>query len=509
MGEHDQTKPSRPGSAPPAEGAKAPPARFPLWRIAEGVFGLLWWLTRALRLNRLYVWWMGLSPPLLFVVSFAALIAAGTAGLMWLPGLTARPLAPLDALFTVTSAVCVTGLTVADTAGAFTRWGQAWLLLFIQLGGLGVFTLSTLIIGSLVEKLSLRTEVLVGAPVELAQRRSVVALMAIVVRFTLTFEAAGAVLLYVQWIGDYGPADGAWHAAFHSVSAFCSAGFTILPNGLMGQAERPGILLPLTVLSIAGSFGFLSIEEAARWWRLRKPDGQPRPRLSSHTFASAVVTAALLVGGAALFAVFEWRGVLGGFSVADKLTNAWTMAAMRTSGFNAVAYTDISNASAYLTVMLMFVGGAPGSTAGGIKTTALAILVALAVSRIRGRRYVTLHGRTLPEATVQRTVSLTMVAFALLVAALFVLSYSEVPAGDIEAGRRLFLPHLFELASALGTAGLSMGVTPGLSAVGKVLVIGLMFVGRVGPLAFFAAISVRAADVPGGYRLAREDVIVG
>ncbi|MGH7804920.1 MAG: potassium transporter TrkG, partial [Candidatus Binatia bacterium] len=196
-------------------------------------------------------------------------------------------------------------------------------------------------------------------------------------------------------------------------------------------------------------------------------------------------------------------------SVPDKLANAWFMSTTaRTAGFNTVAYDRLGNHSAYLTILLMAVGGSPGSCAGGFKTTTMAVLVAMAWSRIRGRRFVELHDRSLPDATVERTVSLAMVYLLLVAGAHFLLSFSE-SSGDLEHSRQIFLPLMFEAASATGTVGLSMGVTPELSPFGRLVIIGSMFVGRVGPIAFFAAISMRGGRFPTGYRPAREDIIVG
>lgn len=455
------------------------------------------------------LWWHSLSPPALFVASFALLIALGTAGLLLLPGLyTGAPLSPLDAAFTMTSAVCVTGLIVVDTATWFTFWGQLWLLLFIQLGGLGLFTLSTLIIGAMGRRLSLRSEMIAGPPIEVSYRHAVADLTVRVARFTFAIEAGGALALWTQFVGEHGFLGGLWHAVFHSVSAFCNAGFSTFSDSLMGQARSPLVIVPITLLVIVGGFGYLATEEAQRWWKAGGPKGELR--LSSHTWAAAVATAVLLAAGTALFALFEWHGVLGQMGPVDKLVNAWSMSVMpRTAGFNSIAYPQVSNASAYLTVILMVIGGSPGSTAGGIKTTAAAVLVALAISRVRGRRYVSLHDRSVPNSTVQRTTSLALVAFVVLSIAVFMLSFSEAGAQTSVQERASFLPQLFETASALGTVGLSMDLTPTLSSLGKLLVIVLMFMGRVGPLAFFAALSLKSSSLPGDFRPAREDLIVG
>jgi trk system potassium uptake protein TrkH len=219
-------------------------------------------------------------------------------------------------------------------------------------------------------------------------------------------------------------------------------------------------------------------------------------------------TSVLLVAGAVLFTVFEWRGVLAPFGVVDRLVNGWFMSVTpRTAGFNTVPYGDVGNETAFLTIILMVIGGSPGSTAGGMKTTTWAILLALAVARARGRRHVEIHGRTVPDGTVQRTVSLVLLGVAVSVAAVFLLGVVHRSA-SLDEARREVLPLVFEVVSAFGTVGLSMGYTQQLGDVGKLVTVVLMFLGRVGPLAFFAAISLKARR-DRTVRAASEDLIVG
>ncbi len=459
-------------------------------------------------LRRVWVWWNELSAQGMFVASFAVLIAIGTAGLLWLPGLYTGPRAGfVDALFTITSAVCVTGLNVVDTATYFTFWGQLWLLVFIQLGGLGVYSLSTLIIGGMGRRLSLRSEVLATSMPEGSSSKAVIRMTIQVAKYTFFAEGTGALLLFFFWVPDFGMVQGAWHAVFHSVSAFCNAGFSTFSDSLIGFAHRPFTLLVISALIIAGGLGYLAVEESHRWW---KGGGfRSRRRLSSHTGAAVTVTLGLLLGGAIVFGVFEWNGVLAPLGPVDKVMNAWFMSVTpRTAGFNSISYAQVGNVTAFVTVLFMVIGGSPGSTAGGIKTTSLAVLLALAWARVRGRRHVVLHGRSIPEATVERTVSLALIAFVVLSAALMGLTTFESVGSTAEQSRESFLAHLFEVASALGTVGLSMDLTPTLSTASRLLTIALMFMGRVGPLAFFAAVSLRG-NAPRALRPACEDIIVG
>lgn len=462
-------------------------------------------LSMGSRIGRL---WRNTSAPTLFVGSFAILIAIGTLGLLVLPGLYTGPrLGVVDAFFTITSAVCVTGLTVVDTATYFTRWGQLWLLLFIQLGGLGLVTLTSLIIGVMGRRLSLRSEMIAGPPVEISHRSDLLRLARSAARFTFAIEGIGALLIFLILLPSQPPLEAAWHAVFHGISAFCNAGLSTFSENLISRADHGSLLTVISGLVVIGGFGYLSSSELNRWWRAGGLRGNAR--LSTHTFAALWVTVTLLSAGTFLFALFEWNGVLGEMAFIDKWVNAWFLSATRTAGFASVDFGDVSNSTAYFTMLLMVVGGSPGSTAGGIKTTAMAVLVALALSRIRGRRVVEIHDRSIPEGTVERTVSLALLAFAVMTAGVFWLSFTETTGETLEEARAAFLPLFFEVVSAFGTAGLSMDVTPTLSTFGKLSVAALMFVGRVGPLSFFAAISLRGRAETRAIRSAREDVIIG
>ncbi|RMH42167.1 MAG: potassium transporter Trk [Deltaproteobacteria bacterium] len=462
-----------------------------------------------------WLWWRRLSPPALIVTSFAALIAVGTAGLMWIPGLQAGPpLSFLDALFTMTSAVCVTGLIVVDTATHFTRSGQLWLLVFIQLGGLGVITLTTMLIGALGRRLSLRTET-IAMPLVSSADTDLGKLAVAVGKFTLAAEAAGALALFLLWLPRFDVADAAWHAVFHAVSAFCNAGFSTFSDSLVGFADSPLTLLVVSALVVAGGIGFLSVWELRHWWRGRRalaPSLRTRvrgPRLSSHTATVVVTTAVLLGVGWIAFTVFEWNNVLADMSVVDKLANGLFMAVTpRTAGFNSISYAQVGNDTAMLTIVLMFIGGSPGSTAGGTKTTTIAVLIALAWSRMRGRRYVELRGRGIPQGTIDRTVSLLLMAMTVITAALLLLNFIRAAHIPPAKARGEFLAIVFEATSAFGTVGLSMDLTASLWSTARVILICLMFIGRVGLLSFFSALTLRSR-LPSRVRPAHEDLLIG
>ncbi len=454
--------------------------------------------------------WRALTPPQLFVGSFLLLIALGTVGFKVLPGLyTGAPLSWLDALFTATSAVCVTGLIVVDTATYFTTGGQAWVLFLIQMGGLGIISFTTVIIAALGRRLSLRHEALASETSTIAPHVDYRQLTRDVFRFTLAFEAVGALLLYLLWAGDFGWDGAAWPALFHAISAFCNAGFSTFSDSLMGFQRAPLVLGVVMALIILGGIGFLTLEELYLW---RKALGRrTRFRLSLHSRIVLATTAVLLAAGWALFTFFEWGVTLAELPVWAKLANGlFASVTPRTAGFNTIDYARATDSTNFLTIIFMFVGGSPGSTAGGLKTTTFALIALLAWARLRGRTVTSLWDRSVPELTVQRAVGLFVISAVLVVVSIFVFSTSEI-ATVVEARiTGAFLKYAFEAFSAFNTVGLSMGVTGGLSVTGRWTTIALMFIGRVGPLTVAAALARRRLPAASGeLRYAYEDVAVG
>jgi len=447
---------------------------------------------------------LDLSAPQLLVSSFAALIALGTGGLLLLPGLWNGPgVGFVDALFMATSAVCVTGLSVLDVSTRMTFWGQLWLLVLIQLGGLGIVTLAALAVSALGRRASLEVEEAVGNPATILPSSSPRALVRAVVVATLSVEAAGALALWLSWAGRLGAREAVWPAVFHAISAFCNAGFSTFGPNLVGFATHPPTVLTIAALIIAGGIGFLVFEDV----RHRLAGG--RRRLTLHSRLAIATTGVLLALGTLLYLLFEARETLAPFGPVDRLVNAFFMAVTpRTAGFNAVDYDALANPSVLLTIALMWIGGSPGSTAGGVKTTTVALIALLLLARLRGRGDVSIANRSVPEATVQRAVGLAVGGLLILVLAAFVLSWTELPGPAQARDRAHFVRLLFEAQSALGTVGLSMGVTDELTPAGRLVIVALMFLGRVGPLAVLESMARRSAR-HGRWRLAREDVLVG
>ena len=438
----------------------------------------------------------------MFVGSFALLILLGTAGMQLIPGIYAdEPMSWLDALFTSTSAVCVTGLIVEDTAVFFTPLGQGFVLLLIQLGGLGMLTFASLIIMALGQRLSLRTEASSIVSPESALHLEGRNITRDIVRFTLLFEGIGALALYALWVPKFGWKGAAWPAIFHSVSAFCNAGFSTFSDSLMSFQRSPGILMVITLLILAGGLGFLTHTEMWHWfvsWKKKKAF-----RISLQSRLVIFVTLLLTVAATPLFAMFEWNNCFSGLTVEDKLTNAILMSVTpRTAGFNSIDYGKATDSANLLTIMLMTVGGSPGSTAGGVKTTTLALMGLLAWSRLRGSEATNCCGRSVPEETTSRAVGLFVIAIGFSLASVFLLSATEEPT------TRGLTEHVFEVSSAVNTVGLSMGLTGKLTIAGRWVIILMMFLGRVGLLTLAATLTVPRSQTA-KFRYAYEDVVVG
>lgn len=454
--------------------------------------------------------WRRLRPPQLFVGSFLLLIVIGTLGFLLLPGIyTGERLGLLDALFTSTSAVCVTGLIVVDTSTYFTTAGQVWILILIQLGGLGMITLASIIITVLNQRLSLRSRELATGVELLGTRISAGELVKRIVLFTAVIEGAGFLLLWIRWGISDGFLASFWPALFHSISAFCNAGFSTWSDSLMGKQSDPIGLTVVMGLIILGGLGFVVMSDLHQWWDARRDKGQ-YARISLHTKVVLITTGILIVGGWMMFTMFEWNVALSGLSPFDKMVNSLFMSVTsRTAGFNSIDYGSATDSTNFLTILFMSVGGSPGSTAGGLKTTTIAILFFVAWSRLRGIQATSFWGRTIPDDTVQQSVGLFTLGFILITAGVFAFTTLEIPYVSHSSFKVGFLPYMFEAASAFNTVGLSMGVTDGLTTPGKWITIVLMFIGRVGPLTLLAAIAMRSNRPVSRIRYASEDVMIG
>ncbi|HYG64037.1 MAG TPA: TrkH family potassium uptake protein [Thermoanaerobaculia bacterium] len=446
----------------------------------------------------------GPGPLRLLIGSFLAAILCGTM-LLRLPLATPpdQRIGWLDALFTATSATCVTGLTVRDTGTGFTPFGQGVILGLIQVGGLGVMTFSLFILALLGGRVSLAQRSIFERTIGGAASHQVRPLLRLVFLFTFGCEAAGALILFLRWWPEMGAARALWHSVFHSISAFCQAGFFLRPDSLAAWRSDPLVVLPVSILILLGGFGFFTLYDAAQAARTGS-----RSRLSVHSKLAFVVSAVLVVLGTMAIWVLEAGRAFAGMGPGEQLLAAYFQSVTtRSGGLTTVDIATLGPGTLFLMIILMAIGGSPGSCAGGIKTTTLGVLVVATVSRLRGHRHVNVFRRTLGPETVQNTLTLAQVGLAVALAGAFALLLMETHGrygGDEPAA---FIAYLFETVSALGTVGLSTGVTPGLSPAGKLLVAFLMFCGRVGPLTLAAALA--SGRGTGDWQYPEEEVMVG
>lgn len=413
----------------------------------------------------------------LVAVGFAGAIAIGTALLLLPVAGTGAPTTPLTALFTATSAVCVTGLIVVDTATAWSPFGQVVILALIQVGGFGIMTMASLLGLLIARRLDLRTRLAAAASTRTVGLGDVRTVLVGLARVTFLVEALTALVLAARWVLGYGEPVGRalWLGVFHSVSAFNNAGFALFSDNIIGFADDPWICLPLTVAVILGGLGFPVILEI---WRQRRPS-----RWSLHSKLTILMTALLLPLGTAFFLVAEWGSTLARFDLAGRLLVAWTQGVMpRTAGFNSVDTGALNEGTLLGTDVLMFIGGGSASTAGGIKVTTFAVLLFVIWSEVRGDPDVSLFDRRIVTSAQRQAVAVALVGVAVVMVPTMVISLTS-SFGVSEV--------LFEVISASATVGLSTGITADLAPVHQLMLVVLMFLGRLGPITFATALAVR------------------
>ena len=446
---------------------------------------MLQWLTRFIKDH--FIRSRSLNSTRLVALSFGAVILMGTL-LLALP-ISARSgesQGIFKALFTATSATCVTGLVVADTAMTWSGFGQAVILLMIQIGGLGFMTIITVVSLLAHRKIGLSERLLMVSTLNLSDLDGVVRVVRRALVGTLLFELAGTALLSVRMIPRFGFFRGLWHALFHAVSAFCNAGFDLQGmdtgaySSLSGFAGDPVILLTTAALVIIGGLGFFVWEDILknRCWK----------KLTIYSKLVLSITLFLLVGGTLFFLGAEWSNpaTLGPMTVGEKCLNAFFQSmTLRTAGFNVIDQGAMTDNSIVMSCILMLIGGSSGSTAGGLKTVTVWVLVMVVASGLRGRENIVFRGRTLPTQRALNAVSLfLMVSFLFFTGSMLISVTHEAT----------FLQAAYETASALGTVGLTTGITPHLTWPAQALLIVLMYAGRVGILSFSIAFLNRRKD---------------
>lgn len=441
------------------------------------------------------------NPARVVVLSFAAAIAVGTL-LLLIPAATApgERTDALTALFTATSAVCVTGLTVVDTSKHWSPFGQAIILLLIQVGGLGIMTMSTLLYFLLGRRITLRERLLIQEALGQESLAGIVRLARSILVTTLTIESLGALILSIRWAFDHPWPRALWLGVFHAVSAFNNAGFDIFGPSMMPYVGDPVVNLVICGLIVIGGIGFTVIMDVLYGRRTGH-------RLTLHSRMVLITTAMLIVVGFVVILLAEWSNpkTLGRLPIGARLWAALFQAIVpRTAGFFSVDIGALHPFTLLFMIVLMFVGASPNSTGGGIKTTTFSVLALMVWATIAGREDVTFAGRRLHWSVVNRAIAIAVTAFTLVIVVAGALLF-------IQGGP--FLNLLFETTSAFGTVGLSAGVgtgslTPSLNAWARLLIIGMMFIGRVGPLTAALAIARRQRRKP-LYRLPVDRVMVG
>ncbi len=446
-----------------------------------------------------------ITPATLVVVSFLFAVVVGAA-LLKLPFATVSgSISLIDALFTATSAVCVTGLVVVDTGGYFTTFGQCVILALIQVGGLGIMTISVSFFRWIGRTISFRQRMIMQDQFAHTPREDIFSLMRHILFFTVCAELIGAALLTLHWSRELPFSEAAYTAVFHSVSAFCNAGFSLYTNSMVDYSGSMLLNTTLCTLIIIGGIGFPVLYDLKLWMFRRHGK---RIRLSIQTKVVLITSTVLVLGGALFFGLLE-REQLGSTptTLHKVFMPLFQSITCRTAGFNTVDVSSLHNATLVLFIFLMFCGASPGSCGGGIKTTTLALLAVFVYGRIRKQRRVTLFKRSVPEETVNRSITLLLLSTAVIAFFLFLLFLGDNVAGHpITGQRRTFLAYLFEAVSAFGTVGLSMGVTAQLTMWGKGLIILLMFIGRVGLITFTYVITFTTVDT---LEYSEENMMVG
>lgn len=442
----------------------------------------------------------GISPVQQFIVSFLVLILSG-ALLLQLPSATVHGISFIDALFTSTSAVCVTGLAVLDTGRDFTFTGQAIILLLIQFGGLGFMTFTIGIFSMFGGSFSLKwrfafseiyNEVAIIPPAQILKK---------IIFYTLIIESATSVILFTQFIREYSISYSIWLSVFHSVSAFCNAGFSIFSDSLVSFQGNPVIILSISANIILGGLGFIVLTELANL-KINKKRKLFR-QFSLHSKIVLTSTLILIFSGAILFLMLEWSYIMKGDTIPEKvLTSIFQSITCRTAGFNSVDTGSLRHSTLAVMMLLMFIGGSPGSIAGGIKTTTFAVIGGMVISKFKGQKQVIFWNRAINEDIINRSMTLVILAFIFIyvstIALLSLHSFDDTNS---------FLQVIFEVISAFATVGLSTGITPRFPDSGKLLLSLVMFVGRVGPFAIITAITVsrKKAD----FETADENIMIG
>lgn len=430
------------------------------------------------------------SPPLILTLGFFILISIG-ALILSTPFVTrsGNPTNPIDALFIAASASCVTGLSPVNTAEHWNSLGQVVIIILIQIGGLGIMTLASIIPLILRKKIGIKSRLILKEQLNIESMEGVIRLFRYVLGFTLAVEMLGALFLSIRFVPTYGLGKGIWFSVFHSISAFCNAGFDILGDSIYPLRGDYLVNITIMCLIIIGGLGFMVTSEIYYKRHFKN--------ISTHSKLVLLTNAGLILVGALGFFVLESLkgGVLNNESIGDGvLMSFFQSVSARTAGFYSADLSKIKDSTAILLISLMFIGGSPGSTAGGIKTTTFAVLLLAVISVIKNEKEPVVFKRRISNDTIKKALSIFVISLSIVIFVSFVIAAIEDFA---------FIDILYETASALGTVGATLGITDKLSAASKILITLCMYLGRIGPmtmaLSFGLKSDVRMIRYPEGF----------
>lgn len=438
------------------------------------------------------------NPYMVFIVGFAIIIFLG-AILLNLPiaSQDGKSIGFINALFTATSAMCVTGLAVVNTAEYWTIFGKIIIILLIQMGGLGVMTMSAMISFFLGKKISLKTRVLIMEERNVDELQGVVRLTKSILVYTFLVELVGAILLSFVFVKDYGLVEGVAFSIFHSISSFCNAGFDLTGNSMINYVSNPIVTFTISLLIIIGGIGYFV------FWDIY--DSKSFKRLCLHSKLVIIISSILLVAGFVLIFVLEYNNTstIGNLTLSGKIqASIFQSVVPRTAGFNSIEIGNLRMPTVVVMVLLMFIGGSSASTAGGIKVTTLGVIIVSIYNFVRGKRDIEIFMKRIEYSMVIKAVSIVGISAILINVVTFILTITEANSGFD------FLDIFFETVSSFGTVGLSRGLTPSLSNIGKILLSFVMFFGRLGPLTIAFAFMKQHKNI-GNYTYPEGKIIIG
>jgi trk system potassium uptake protein TrkH len=399
----------------------------------------------------------------------------------------------------------VTGLSVLDIGRQLTLFGQVVILLLIQVGGLGILTISTLLLMMMKGRPTLSGQAIIKNTFTYGEGKQTVASVLKAIFITaFSIEAAGALFLYLRTAPDAGWVQAAYPAVFHAVSAFCNAGFSLYRDSFVGYREDWMVCGVLGILIVIGGIGFVVIADVGKQFSNRK---KMATRLSLHSRLALSASALLILLGTAAILFMEWNNTLSTLSIPGRLLAAlFQSVSARTAGFNTLDVGIMANETLFMLCIFMFIGACPGSCGGGVKTTTIAGLAVLGVSRLRGLSRPQVFRRTLTDASMSKATSVVMISAAVITLAVMVLMISELGGVSHTRTQGRFMELFFETISAFGTVGLSTGITDALTPFGRVTLSGLMFVGRLGPMVIGLAVSRERIN---RFQFAEENIMIG